>query len=243
MIWRVPVRELKMIIDILRDILLQVSFRFGDDGTISLSCADPEKVVLVNMLLTPSQQEFKCTRTIVFGFYIQSLFKIIRGAAKNEVAWLSIYNNNPDVMVVRVTNNDYQEFQVKRIADTPDLVPQVVHEYAYHLTVEANNFYAAIRDLSGVGKVVTVNVGGLDEIVFETEDALGTRASYQFHSVEIAAPLRNPYTHRYIIKYVEKFSKPGLAENIKIMLGRDLPLRCEWNMDFGCLALSVAPLG
>lgn len=244
MIWRIAVRDLKLIVDILRDILLQVWMEFANDGHIRMSCVDPEKVVVVDMDLAPSAQEYKCQETVVFCLYIQSLFKIIRGAGRNEVAVLTIFKDDPDWMTVRITGNDYQEFKIRRVHEpSPILASPPPPQFAYSLKVEANNFYAAIRDLSAVGKVVTVVVNGQDDIQFSTTDSLGTEACYQFPDVHIESAVRPSYSSRYVIKYIEKFAKPGLAGDIYVLLGNNLPLRCEWRMDFGCLVLSVAPLG
>lgn len=239
-----PVRELKLIVDILRDILLQVWIEFGSDGHIRMSCVDPEKVVVVDMDLMPTTMEYKCQETTVFCMYIQSLFKIIRGAGRNEVVVMTIFKDDPDWMTVRITGNDYQEFKIRRIQEPPTILSSgPPPPFEHSLKVEANNFYSAIRDLSAIGKIVEVAVNEKDDIEFTTTDSLGTKASYQFPDVHIEAPIRPAYQNRFVIKYIEKFAKPGLSSDIYVLLGKNLPLRCEWRTDFGCLVLSVAPLG
>lgn len=240
MIWRISVRDLKLIVDLLRDILLQIWLEFGDDGTIRFCSVDPEKVASIDMELKPSPQEYKCNEKIVFCFYLQSLFKILRGASKNEAAVLTCFKENPNDMVVRITGNDDQVFVIRNINDPQPQYKVLPYIPITTFEVKGEAFYAMIRDLGAVGKLLNVSIDESGNVVFVTKDALGTTAEYAMKpwgqpSVEVES-------QEFIIKYVEKFAKPGLAENIWIAIGKNSPIRFAWNMDFGYLALNVAPL-
>lgn len=240
MIWRVGVRDLKLIVDLLRDTLLQLWLEFGSDGAIRFCSVDPEKVASIEMELKPSSQEYKCTETIVFSFYLQSLFKILRGASKNEAAVLTCFKENPDDMVVRITGNEEQVFVIRRVNDPQPQYKALPYTPLTTFEVKADVFYAMIRDLGAVGKILNVFINEAGKIIFTTRDVLGTTAEYVMDSPDSQA--KNVEPQQFIIKYVEKFAKPGLADNIWIAIGRNSPIRFAWNMDFGYLALNVAPL-
>jgi hypothetical protein len=240
MIWRISVRDLKLIVDLLRDILLQIWLEFDVTGIKFLS-VDPEKVASIEMRLAPSAQEYKCSEPFVFSFYLQSLFKILRGANKNEVAVFTCFRENQNEMVVRITGNDNQCFLIHRIQEPrPEYMPiPFVNPNTYQIEMDGDAFYTVVRDLGAVGKLLEVSANAEKQIIFGTRDALGTTAEYvlQDKLAESEFPVQS-----YIIKYIEKFTKPGLTERISIEFGPGNPIRFVWNTDYGCLALSVAPL-
>lgn len=239
MIWRIPVRELKLIVDILRDILMQVWIEFRDDGSIQLCSVDPEKVASIQMKLTPSPQEYKCSETVVFSLYLQSLFKILRGASKNEVAVLTCFRENPDHLVVRITGNDAQCFVIHRIQGDRPEYEELTFTHDVEIVMDADSCYTMIRDLGAVGKLLTVGVDQEGVTIFRTSDALGTSAEYSTDKNNLRRAIGN---QTYILRYIEKFCKPGLANEISIIIGPSSPIRFVWNMDYGYLALNVAPL-
>lgn len=240
MIWRISVRELKLIVDLLRDILLQVWLEFTKDGVIRFCSVDPEKVASIEMELRPSEQEYKCAETMIFSFYLQSLFKILRGAPKNEVAVLTCFRENPDDMVVRITGNDDQVFVIRRVNEPQPQYKALSYSPVTTFEVKADAFYAMIRDLGAVGKLLNVSIDDRGKIIFVTKDVLGTTAEYVMEPEHQKS--EKVESQEFIIKYIEKFSKPGLADNIWIAIGNNSPIRFAWNMDFGYLALNVAPL-
>jgi DNA polymerase III sliding clamp (beta) subunit (PCNA family) len=240
MIWRISVRELKLIVDLLRDILLQIWLEFDVTGIKFLS-VDPEKVASINMALAPSQQEYKCNEPFVFSFYLQSLFKILRGANKNEVAVFTCFRENKNEMVVRITGNDNQCFLIHRIQEPkPDYMPIPVPAVnTYTIEMDGDAFYTVVRDLSAVGKLLEVSANSEKQIIFGTRDALGTTAEYVLQDRLAKSEFS---AQSYIIKYIEKFTKPGLTDKILIRFEEGGPIRFVWSMDYGYLALNVAPL-
>lgn len=240
MIWRISVRDLKLIVDLLRDILLQIWLEF-DSSSISFVSVDPEKVASIDMKLEPSPQEYKCSQPFVFSFYLQSLFKILRGAHKNEVAVFTCFQENPNQMVVRITGNDAQCFVIHRIQEPKPEYAVIPFDKpnTYKLEMPGDACYAMIRDLGAVGKLLEISANGDRRISFLTRDALGTVAEYVVETMLAAAPF--PPQH-YIIKYIEKFTKPGLTEKIEVEFGEGNPIRFLWNTGYGYLALNVAPL-
>lgn len=240
MIWRIPVRELKLIVDILRDILMQIWIDFRDDGSIRFCAVDPEKVASISMDLRPSSQEYKCTETITFSLYTQSLFKILRGAPKNEVAVLTCFKENPNDMVVRITGNDSQCFVIHRIQEAQPQYQELPYVSQLNIKLDANNFYAMIRDLGAIGKLLEVSTDDQGRVIFQTRDAMGTTAEYMVE--EVSSPPVVLEKQSYIIRYIEKFCKPGLATHLLVVMGPRSPIRFVWSMDYGYLSLNVAPL-
>lgn len=241
MIWRISVRELKLIVDLLRDILLQVWFQF-DTETIHFLSVDPEKIASIELNLRPSKQEYTCQEPVIFSFYLQSLFKILRGAPKHEVAVLTCFRENPNDMVVRITGNDAQCFVIRRIQEPMPQFQTLPEKSNMNISMNGDDFYTMIRDLGAIGKLLNISVDGDGRVLFGTQDALGTTAEYIMNEALAPEEMKNMPTQSYIVKYAEKFTKPGLNDNLLIYLGRGAPIKFVWNMDSGCLALSVAPL-
>jgi len=235
--WRVPVRELKCIVDVLKDFLMEIELVFSENK-ITIDSVDPEKIVMVHLELQPSDQEYRCPTPIRFPLYIQSLFKILRGADRNDIVHLHILHPENDVMRVFTTNYENKIFLIRKLQDyaAPELA---LPTQPYFLTekVSADNFYTSIRDMAAVGKVVHI-FNRDSKVVFRTSDPMELTAEYEMETGVMHLALDN----QYIIKYIEKFSRPGLNPSIYISLGKNVPLKCEWRMDSGCLVLYVAPL-
>lgn len=237
MIWRCDTHTLKLIVDILKDILLQVWFVFDPDGSIFMMNTDDEKIVTISMFLRPSTQQFTCRGRVVFSFYIQNLFKILRGAPKNSETVMAVFPDNCSEMMIRWNHEPYPFYVLRNLpGDPPQFV--VKHETALVHTFKADEFYYIIRDLAIIGKVVTIT-GKNSDIILSAENEFGTRAQ---HVLAVRQDSALNVTSRHIIKYLEKFTKPGLATEIKVGFENDLPFTCEWNMDFGFLRMSVAAL-
>lgn len=237
MIWRCETHTIKLIVDILKDILLQVWFVFDSDGTIFMMNMDDEKIVTINMHLRPPANQFKCSSRVVMSFYIQNLFKILRGAPKNSETVMAIYKDNQGEMLIRWNDEPYPSYCLRNLPDDP---PQFVvkHETPLIYTFKANEFYYMIRDLAIIGKVVTIT-GKKDEIIMSAENEFGTSVK---HVLAVHKNSNLESTSRHIIKYIEKFTKPGLSNEITVGIESGLPFTCEWNMDFGFLRMSVAAL-
>ena len=237
MIWRCETNTLKLIVDILKDVLLQVWFVFDPDGTIFMMNMDDEKIVTISMFLRPSTEQFTCRSRVVFSFYIQNLFKILRGAPKNSETIMAVYDDNCKEMLIRWNDEPYPAYVLRNLPGEP---PQFVvnHETALVHSFNAASFHYIIRDLAIIGKVVTIT-GKNDEIVLSAENEFGTRVK---HVLAVKQDNALNFTSRHIIKYLEKFTKPGLATEIKVGFENGLPFTCEWSMDFGFLRMSVAAL-
>jgi hypothetical protein len=238
MIWRCETRVLKLIVDILKDILLQVWFVFESDGTIFMMNTDDEKIVTISMFLFPSSTQFTCRHRVVFSFYIQNLFKILRGAPKNSETVLAVYNDSPDTMLIRWNDEPYPAFHLRHL---PDEQPQfaVRHETPLLQCVKANVFYDIIRDLSTIGKIVTIQGSETDKTIkVSSENEFGTKV----HHILPIVNGRGHFFSRHVIKYIEKFAKPGLDTEIRLGFGDFLPFTCEWSTGFGYLRMSVAAL-
>lgn len=236
MIWRVETRVLKLIVDILKDILLQVWFVFDVDRSIYMINTDDEKIVTVTMYLRPSEATFSCKERTVFSFYIQNLFKVLRGAPKNSETILAIYMDNPTEMLIRWDDEPYPAYVLRHLPDEQPLFA-VNHQTPSYQSVKADTFYGIIRDLSTIGKIVTIT-GNHEGIILSSENEFGTKVQ---HRLPIPN-LRGGFTSRHIIKYLEKFSKPGLEVDMQLFYGDNEPFTCEWNTGFGYLRMSAAAL-
>lgn len=243
MIWNVKSKTIKLIVDILKDILLQVWFVFESDRIVMYNI-DDEKMVSVCLNLKPPLEEYRCATPVVFSFYIQSLFKIMRGVPRDDMLVFKIQERELNIMSIRWNKDPSPTFYLHSL---PDENPQYQLDYAglstFDLEIDAQSFFSAIRDLSAVGKLLVVTREP-EEITFTTTNEFKTSAIYSW-------PMPHKDEHkvigRYIIKYIEKFSKPGLCDTIRLQFDHiagdeKYLLKCEWNMCFGYLRLNVAPL-
>lgn len=234
--WQISVRQLKAIVDLLKDIVMEVVFVF-DKGEILMTSVDPEKIAAVYMKINPNNEEYRCLERFEFPMYVQSLFRVLKGANRNETVSL-IIGENAEELFIYISGSADQQFTIKKLQFGPPMPPTEI-QYPIETSIQADAFHSSIRDLASIGKVLNLSVDhASNQVRMKTMDPLGINAVYCINKDRQDAVNIN---NRFIIKYIEKFCKPGLADEIHISIGPDLPFRCEWRMENGYLAMYLSP--
>lgn len=234
--YRTKATELKTIADVLKDVLAECWFVFDTD-IITMTNVDPEKVIAVSLYLRPDPTTYQCGRKFIFPFYIQTLYRVLRGVKSSDMAVLSEGNGGClqiDIMTAfGVLKN---QITLQPLKDSFPIFLRQQHHYEVEVRIDSRQFYHILHDLSALSRKVTVKVVH-DEVSFLTEDDNGTKSIF----TQAFPELDSHFTGTYLLKYLEKFSKPALADEIKIRMSQDTPLSVVYHLERGSLEMSIAP--
>ena len=230
--------ELKTISDVLKDILAECWFVF-EESSITMTNVDPEKVVVVSLFVKPKTQDYQCTSKFVFPFYIQTLYRVLRGVKPNDVA---IITDGPgaslqiDIMTMHGVKKN--QIVLQPLKDNPPVFLRQQHHFDVEIKIETQQLYRILHDLSALSRKVTLTIDQ-EDVIFSSEDESGTSSVYSQGFPE----LNYHFKAMYLIKYLEKFTKPGLSDKVCIRVKQNSPLNLVSYLERGYLEMSIAPSG
>lgn len=227
--------HLKTIADVLKDILTECWLVF-ESNKISMTNVDPEKVIAVNLEIVPSS-DYECESRFVFPFYIQTLYKVLRGAKPHDTAILS--NGPADVIQISILSGSKILKNQIVLQPLQNVLPVTYVKQkktnAIEIHINTNQLYHILHDLSALSRKMTI-IGNGGNLEFTAKDDCG---SISVFSQAVSTDIN--FRGTYLIKYLEKFTKPALESEVVVGLSPGEPLSVLYTMENGCLELSIAP--
>lgn len=234
--YQIPALQLKTIADVLKDLLAECWFVF-EPSKIHMTNVDPEKVISVSLQLQPTSDVYQCTTKFVFPFYIQTLYRVLRGVKHEDVAILKDGPGN-SLCIEIVSNNVLRSsISLQPLNEVFPTFLQQKHHYDVEYKMSSKDLYRILHDLSALSRKVNIHVNN-KEVKFISEDETGSQAVYT-QSFENTSTYQ--FQGSYLIKYLEKFSKPGLSKELFLMLHHRSPLTLIYRLEHGSLEMSIAP--
>lgn len=230
-------QKLKQISETLKDILAECWFDF-DTTCITMMNVDPEKVVSIHLCLSPPVEDYKCTTQIKFPFYIQTLYRIFRGARLGDKATIQdIPSSGGSLLISIYTEKGVLKNEVRmKPLNSDSLSFRSFSRFDVEISFESSQLYNILRDLSSLSRKVMLTIDGHD-VKFTSEDDYGTISTFR-QDFDI---LNYQFKNTYLSKYLEKFSKPGLGDIIILRISNGNPLTALYNLEHGFLTMSISP--
>lgn len=238
MICQVPAIQFKLIIDSLKDILTQCWLVFRPEGFF-IRNVDPEKVVLVGMLWKPVEQ-YECTHELAFSFYIQTLYRILRSVRRRSTILLE--SVGPTGLQITILT-DQEPLYRATLHSLPDPAPRFMEsplQPLLEVCLPTAQVYRMLHDLTTLSRTGTVEIRTPEQqLVFAVRDVHGTQAQFFY---PLPTPCHEPFCQTYLLKYLEKFTKPVVQAVVTIRLFASGALRVRHDWDSGYLELSTTAL-
>lgn len=235
-------QKFKQISETLKDILAECWFVFCPTS-ITMRNVDPEKVVSVHLFLQPLQEEYRCTEQLTFPFYIQTLYRIFRGARLGDMATIhDIPDGSGSILISIRTEKGVlkNEIRMKPLQSQPVQFMDPPVKYNLAVAFESSQLYNILRDLSSLSRKVIIKIENLT-VSLLAEDDYGTVSTFK-QSFENVLANTHLFKGTYLSKYLEKFCKPGLGDHIILQIRKGLPLTALYNLEHGSLTMSISPL-
>lgn len=252
--------QFKTVFDVLKDLSTDVNLIFTSEG-LELTALDPEKVVGLRLIMSQLQSyNWNYHSDIYFGANMQHLYKMLRGVSSDHLIQMEV---NPEcinvlkVIIYHPTNGVHSTTSLYSL-DIPKEktnLPSLSLDAAARLPT--STFLRTIKDLAHGSKTVTINAVRDVEDYKKTPLVFASKGSTYVYTTSISL---NPVQEdqegltwgffdkpvmvgQYVIKYLEKFSKPSLGKTMEIAWSEDKVLRIQYvGLDFGILQLVMSPI-
>lgn len=240
MICQVSAKQLKLVVDSLKDILAQCWLLFNDEG-ISLRNVDPEKIVAVQLHWKPDK-EYYCRKPIHFSLYVQTLYRILRSVRPQSM--VQLVQTTPESLLLHVVTQHETTYCVT-LQSLQDPIPrflQPVYDPLLEISFPTVALYRMFHDLAALSRTVCLEI--LPETLtlrLTAVDPNGTHAEFEHVFPSPDGPVPD-IKQTYLLKYMEKFTKSPVAETATLRLHSHAPLRIKYGWDCGFLELSIAVL-
>jgi len=240
--------QLKLLFDVLKDLLTEVNLCFEETG-IKIISLDPGMIGMINASICNFEKYVCNTPPFYAGVYVSYLYKILRSVNTSHHLECRIRKDTPKIMELVVTNGDKRTQTVHRIKlldlDIEEIkIPTVDFEYV--ISMPSPEFQKYVKELSHVSNLITIRASG-KLIQFVCNGDLGETC------IEISpTPSGLNWLHKdtaketfegtYFLKYLERFSRGQVDSTVEIYFKQDYPLIMRYEMTIGSLRFCVAPI-
>lgn len=193
---RTGAKMFKTLVDVLKDILMDVNVEFTKDG-VHIRSVDPEKMCILDIHLETFDHEYQCDSPVVFGLHLPLLYKCLRTVTSTDILEISIFHDQNQEETVKVMKLSIHptEADISRsvylppIDLIPDEIPLNVPEYKNFAVVDMKELQKALKDVSHLSKKVTFTVqkenpGGLNLYSYHAMASSTVRVSTSDATIE-----------------------------------------------------------
>ena len=111
--------------------------------------------------------------------------------------------------------------------------------YDVDIIINNDQLYHILHDLSALSRQVEIAIEN-QAIALRAKDESGTTSNYSQKFNDIDPEFT--FSHTYLLKFIEKFTKPGINKFAHMRIGRDLPFNIVYYWETSSLEMSIAAL-
>jgi len=154
--------QLKLLFDVLKDLLTEVNLCFDKDG-IKIISLDPGKIGMINASIC-NLEKYACHAPPFYaGIYVAYLYKILRSVNTSHHLECRIRKESPKIMELVVTNGEKRTQTVHRLKlldlDIEEIkIPAVDFEYV--ISMPSAEFQKYVKELGHVSNLITIRGSG-----------------------------------------------------------------------------------
>ncbi|KAF3082725.1 proliferating cell nuclear antigen [Orbilia oligospora] len=241
---------LKKVVEAIKDLVQDCNFDCNDAG-IQLQAMDNSHVALVSMKLgSEGFSPYRCDRNIALGINLNSLMKVLRAAANEDLLTLKA-EDQPDslnLLFESSSQDRLSEYDIKLMDIDQEHLGIPDTEYAATITLPSAEFQRICRDLSALSESVSIEANK-DGVKFACSGDIGngsvtlrphTNVEDEDKSTKIE--LTEPVNLTFSLKYLVNFCKASsLSATVRLCLSNEVPLLVEYQMGAGYLRFYLAP--
>jgi len=239
--------QFKSLIECLKELLIEVNVDFIQNKGMRLISIDPGRVGMIHLEVN-NIEYFYANGTVTAGISMRHLYHMIKSMSSGDFMEWRIYEDEPHRMEIELSNSDRRTKTVNSIKlldlDVEDItIPQV--EFDRVVSMPSSDLSKHIREMATVSPHITIRgTRNTLELIAEGE------MSSSHITIQPTASGLN-WTHsedgddiegKYFSKYIEKFTKNSLANNVELFLKNNYPLIMRFEVSIGCLRCCIAPI-
>lgn len=239
--------QFKSLIECLKELLCEVNMDFIEGKGIRLVSIDPGRVAMIHLVVN-NIESFYAKGTVTAGLNVVVLYKMIRSMTSNDFMEWRIYEDEPHQMEIELSNSERRTKTVTSIKlldlDAEDIIiPQV--EFDRVVSMPSSELSKHVREMVTVSPFISIRATRTTlELVSEGEMAKShitiepTASGLNWKHSEKGGDIEG----KYFARYIEKFTKNSLANNVELFLKTNYPLIMRFEISIGCLRFCIAPI-
>ncbi|CAM9255940.1 unnamed protein product, partial [Sphacelaria rigidula] len=237
----------KSLFECLKELLTEVNMEFIEGKGIRLVSIDPGNVAMVHLVINHVEY-FYSLGTVIAGIKIGFLYRLIRSLTTGDLMEWRIYEDQPHEMHIQLSNSERRTHTVNKIKlldlDEVDIsIPHV--EYDRIGSMPSSELAKHVREMVFISKYVTVR-GTRKTLEFIAD---GEVATSHITILPTASGLNWKHSEdigniegKFIVRYLEKFGRVGVDQNVEIFLKNEYPLILRYELSIGTLMFVIAPV-
>jgi len=239
--------QFKSLLECLKELLTEVNMEFIENRGIRIVSLDPGKIAMVHLLINDVEYFF-AKGTVIAGINMSFLYRVIRSISSNDLMEWRIYEDEPHVMHIELSNNERRTSTINKInlLDLDELeisIPRV--EFDRVVSMPSTDLAKHIREVVTISNFVTIR-GTKTTLEFI---ASGDQASSHITIKPTASGLNWKYSDEmedingtFVARYLEKFCRCSVDTNVELFLKNDYPLILRYELSIGTLRFCIAPV-
>jgi len=242
---------LKKVLESLKDLLKEATWDCSDSG-IQLQAMDNSHVSLVSVnLRADGFDKFRCDRQLSMGMSLESMAKILRCAANDDIVTVKAQDQADTVNFMFESPNQEKvsDYEMKLMnLDQEHLgIPET--DYAAVIKLPSGEFQRVVRDLSQFGESVLIEVTK-EGVKFSAAGDIGVgniklaqTANVDKEEESVIIEMQEPVKLTFACRYLSMFTKAScLSPQVSLSMSPDVPLVVEYNIgDIGHIRYYLAP--
>lgn len=231
----------KTIIDVLKDVLMDVNMQFTSKGLKILSI-DPEKMCILTLVLD-SFLSYTHTEDVIVGIHLPFLYKSLRSVDGTDVLTLHVDEKGMRLIIESMEANVNRVLYIPNIMMPIDTSELDIPNYENSVLVNMKEFKQVLKDVSHLNKKVDMSLEH-DNFIIRANNNM---AQSEIYLKQVQWIKRNQtFVSRWFYpRNIEKLCKLYFIEkNIKVSFDTDEanPLLFEISLPCGKLSLMVATI-
>lgn len=242
----------KILIEAMKEILTETTFRISDDG-ILVTDIDSSQSVLVKMHLVKEKfEDFIVNENVDIGIEMLTLYKLLKCTGNNDALTLSMDDSSRDHLNIRIDNGKKGSKSISqmKLSDLDAVFYDIDSvKFTTIITLPSQDFQQICRDMGNYSdKIIITKVE--HELQFScSSDTINKQITYQIGEAEDEglSYLKNEEPDEiirgcFLLEHLLSFTKcTNLCNYVELYLMNDYPLIIKYSVaDLGTIRLCLA---
>jgi len=232
-------------IDIISQLIDDGLFDFKKTG-IELAAADRTMVSFVDFKLKPSAfEKYVCDKDVSVGINLLNFLTVLKRANVNDKLTLNLDEKENKLEII-LEGNSIRKFSLPLLQiskrEVPD-VDQLLKKFTANAEVNSNILEQGINDADIIADSIIIELSP-EKLRMYAEGNSSKSELKLFKGTDILTNLdaKETVSARYSLEYLKKMIKGSrISDKVKIMLGKDFPLRLVFENENIFLSMILAP--
>jgi proliferating cell nuclear antigen len=237
------VKVFKHVIDSVKDIVTDASFKFTHDG-MSMQAMDSSHVSLCKINLAKMFFErFEFIGPVSIGLNLQTIAKVLK--CSNNDDSVKLKSSSEDLLTLEFQSKSHDKtmkFDVKLmdIDDEELSVPE--KDYDFDIEMSSSEFCRIIRNLSNLGDICTIQISK-NSLDFSVDGEIG-EATIKVNNIQVKNAKETELKLTFAMRYLKLFTNASsLCNKVKLGMSSESPLMIQFELEenIGKIMYYLAP--